>query len=327
MRKLMWFTLGFAAACAVGAYLLSGNLLIVISLAVLTATGAVWLICRHFDWKLAPVVILLGLSVGLIWYWIYHCVYLSAALELDGKTTQATIEVCDFSFETGYGIAADGKASWQGKIYRIRFYLDEGYYLSPGDLVSGEFRFRTTYDGLDAETYHRGDGIVFLAYQRGDVSITDSTVPWWYYPASHIRHALIDLISTVFPEDTESFARALLLGDDNDLTYEQETAFRVSGIRHIVAVSGLHVSMLFGFVYLATGKRRFMTALLGIPVLVLFAAVAGFTPSVIRACVMHGLMILAMLFNREYDPPSALSFAALSMLVVNPLVITSDSYQ
>ena len=61
MRKLMWFTLGFAAACAVGAYLLSGNLLIVISLAVLTATGAVWLICRHFDWKLAPVDVLQAL--------------------------------------------------------------------------------------------------------------------------------------------------------------------------------------------------------------------------------------------------------------------------
>jgi len=55
--------------------------------------------------------------------------------------------------------------------------------------------------------------------------------------------------------------------------------------------------------------------------------VAGFTPSVTRACVMHGLMMLAMLFDREYDPPTALAFSALVMLAVNPLVITSVSFQ
>ncbi len=70
-----------------------------------------------------------------------------------------------------------------------------------------------------------------------------------------------------------------------------------------------------------------MTALLGIPLLVLFAAVAGFTPSITRACMMQGLMILALLFDREYDPPTALSFAVVVMLMVNPLTITSVSFQ
>lgn len=327
MRKLMWFTIGFAIACAVGAYLLSGNLLMVIAFAVLTIGGGVWLLCRHYGWKPVPVVVLLGVVIGLLWYWIFDGGYLSPAADLDGQTTQATIEVLDFSFETDYGIAADGNASWQGRTYRIRFYLDAGYSLKPGDLVSGNFRFRITDDGIEDATYHRGNGIALLAYQRGDVTVTETDVPWWYYPAAHIRQFLIDMIRQIFPGDTESFARALLLGDDNDLSYEQETAFKVSGIRHIIAVSGLHVSILFGFVYTLTGKRRFLTALLGLPTLVLFAAVAGFTPSVIRACVMHGLMILALLFNREYDPPTALAFASLSMLVVNPLVITSVGFQ
>ena len=327
MRKLMWFTIGFGTASALGAYLLSGNLLLVIAIALLTAVGAVWLCCRHFGWKPVPVLFLFGMVAGLLWYWGFDRYYLSPVEELDGKTTEASICVSDFSFETEYGIAADGNATWQGRDYRIRFYLDDQTALHPGDIVSGKFRFRITEQGIEDATYHRGNGIALLAYEAGDVAVTPTASPWWYYPAAHIRQYLIDLIKTVFPADTEAFARALLLGDDNDISYELNTAFKVSGIRHIIAVSGLHVSILFGLIYTLTGKRRVLTALLGIPVLILFAAVAGFTPSVIRACVMHGLMILAMLFIREYDAPTALSFAALVMLVVNPLVITSVSFQ
>lgn len=327
MRKLMWFTVGFAMACAVGAYILSGNLLVVIALAVLTGCGGVWLLCRHYGWKPIPLVILLGLVAGLMWYWIYDGGYLSPAAELDGQTTYATIEVLDYGFETEYGMAADGNASWQGRTYRIRFYMDEYQSVFPGDIVSGTFRFRITEEGLEDSTFHRGNGIALLAYQSGKAVVEHRQMPWWQYPAAHIRQYLTDLIREIFPADTESFARALLLGDDHDITYQQNTAFKISGIRHIIAVSGLHVSILFGFVYTVTGKRRFLTALIGLPVLALFAAVAGLTPSVIRACMMHGLMILALLFNREYDPPTALSFSALAMLTVNPLVITSVSFQ
>ena len=327
MRKLMWFTIGFGGACALGAYVLSGNLLAVIAFAILTICGGVWLLCRHFGWKPVPVLILLGFAAGLVWYWVFDEGYLSPAAELDGMTTKATIEVLDYSFETDYGVAADGRASWQGRNYRIRFYLNSKNALSPGDIVSGNFRFRITDEGLEDATYHRGDGIALLAYPAGEISVDHTEAPWWQYPAAHLRQYLTDRIRETFPADTESFARALLLGDDHDIGYELNTAFKVSGIRHIIAVSGFHVSILFGFIYLVTGKHRIWTSLLGIPVLVLFAAVAGFTPSVVRACMMHGLMMLAMLFNREYDPPTSLSFAALAMMAVNPLVITSVSFQ
>ena len=97
----------------------------------------------------------------------------------------------------------------------------------------------------------------------------------------------------------------MLLGDSTALTHKENDVFKISGIRHIVAVSGLHISILFSLVYITFGKNRFLTAIIGIPALLLFAAMAGFTPSVIRACIMQILMILAMLINREYDPPSA----------------------
>jgi competence protein ComEC len=134
-------------------------------------------------------------------------------------------------------------------------------------------------------------------------------------------------VESAFPADTAAFAKALLLGDSSGLNYELDTAFKLSGIRHIIAVSGLHVSILFSLMYILAGKRKVLTALLGIPVLFLFAAVAGFSPSIVRACVMQVLMIVAMLLDKEYDPPTALSFAVLLMLAVNPSAVTSVSLQ
>lgn len=123
------------------------------------------------------------------------------------------------------------------------------------------------------------------------------------------------------------FAKGLLLGDDSDLSFSQENDFQSSGIRHVIAVSGLHVSILFSVVYLLTGKKSTLTLLVGLPVLLLFAAVAGFTPSVVRACIMQGLMILAMAAQREYDPANALGTAVLVLLLLNPLTAASVSFQ
>ena len=193
--------------------------------------------------------------------------------------------------------------------------------------MSGTFRLRLTHEGLEGNTYHRGNGTFLLAYASEEVTVT----PTGKFPLKHapavLRAGILQRLDALFPRDTAFFAKALLLGDRSDVDYETNTAFKLSGISHIIAVSGLHVSILFSVVFLLTGKRRILTALFGIPVLVLFAAVTGFSPSVTRACVMQLLMILATLVDQEYDPPTALSAAVLLMLLVNPLVITAASFQ
>lgn len=328
MRKLMWFTMGFGIACAVGSYLLFGNVLVALAVIAMLLAGLCSILGRRWQKLIPGVAICIGLAAGLLYFWAFDGGYLSPARDLDGVTTKATIEITDYSFQSKYGICADGNAQWQGNTYRIRLYCNTVGILNPGDIVTGSFEFRiTNVGGADVPTYHRGNGIALIAYQRGDISVEREAPDWWYYPAAHIRSNLLQRIEDLFPEDTAAFAEALLLGEDSNLSYEVNTDLKVSGIRHIVAVSGLHVSILFGFLYTTAGKRKLGTALLGIPVLVLFAAVAGFTPSVVRAGMMHGLMMLAMLFNREYDPPTALAFSALAMLVGNPLVITSVSFQ
>ena len=217
---------------------------------------------------------------------------------------------------------------YEGKSYAVYAYLDGDQQICPGDTLSGIFRFRVTVPGGEEEaTYHRGEGVFLLAYQEDEIALTRCrNLPWREYPAV-LRKEAGNLLEETFPEDTSPFAKALLLGDTEDLDYAMDTNLKISGIRHVAAVSGLHVSILFTLLSFATFRKPFLTALLGFPLLLLFAATAGFTPSVNRACIMSGLMLLAQLFRKEYDGPTALSFAALCMLIVNPLVITSVGFQ
>lgn len=323
MRKLMWFTIGFTIACILVVYL---NLSL--WLGIITAAACVLSFLLNFKYGKQIGFVMLGITVGTVWLWGYDTGYLQAAREYDGKTKVATITITDYSYETDYGVAADGYTVLEDTRYDLRVYLYDTQNLQPGDELQGDFRFRlTTEDSIQGATYHQGKGMFLLAYSKGNPEIKHGVISDLEIRISEFRRGIVEILDVFFPEDTKGFARALLLGDSSLLRYEEDTAFKVSGIRHVIAVSGLHVSILFSLVYLLCGKRRVLTALLGLPILFLFAAVAGFTPSIVRACIMQALMILALLFKKEYDPPTALSFAVLVMLCVNPMTITSVSFQ
>ena len=324
MRIMMWLAIGFGAACALCAYFLPVTWILPMALAVLLVAGL------GFWWKplRRPATALLGCALGLIWFYGFYAIRLKPAKQADGQTWMIYASASDYNYETKYGSAVDAIIRLDNQNYQIRLYLDENATISPGDTISGTFRLAyTDPDQGKFSRYHQGKGIFLLGYQEGSAEIAAGQPDGLTQKASVLRASIQTILRDSFPEDVFPFVQALLLGDDSELDYVTDTAFRISGIRHIIAVSGLHVSILFGLLSNLTFRKRYLTALIGFPCLLLFAAVAGFTPSVTRACIMVGLMMLAQLFQREYDSPTALSFAGLVMLLCNPLVITSVSFQ
>lgn len=323
MRRLMWFALGFTAACALAVWILPANGIVLSGIIALAGALAGWKLgIRRLG------VALLGCAVGLGWYAGFLRLYLIPAHALDGVTVKATVTATDYSYLTDYGVGVDGEFRRDGRTHKVRLYVNGVEEIRPGDIIEGSFQLRyTAPGGMRDPTYHAGDGILFLGYPRGKVALVRAAENAGDYPAAQLRYGILRRLEALFPAQTAPLAKALLLGDDFELDYGTDMAFKLSGIRHIIAVSGLHVAMLYSVLRILTLNRRWLTALIGYPVLYLFAAAAGFTPSVSRACMMVGLMLLAQLANREYDPPTALSFAALVMLLRNPLVITSISFQ
>lgn len=328
MRKLMWFTIGFAAACGLCAY---GQYQIrILPIAAVAAAISVVLIglTRRKACIRIAIAVLAGCVTGIAWFSAYHFTYLAPLAPLNGQTTPMTVAAADYSYETNYGTGVEGCTTIAGRPYLIRTYINEKVQLQPGDTLEGVFRLRLTQpNDKNASTYFQGKGIFLLAYQKEDIQIEQAEhIPKWCFPAV-LRQKILLTLESVFPEDVSPFTKALLLGDGRDLDYATDTVFKVSGIRHIIAVSGLHISILYGLICVVTLRRRFLTAIVGMPVLLLFAAVAGFTPSVVRACMMVWLMMLAKIFDREYDSDTSLAFAVMVMLVVNPMAVTSVSLQ
>ncbi len=321
MRKILWFTLGFGAACAFCAYGRTPLLL--------TIPALVLLLPFFFEGSRLPKTLLavIGIAAGFFWFSGFEARTLHEVHELDGLIKESTIRCTGFPEETDYGYRVEGSIPLGEKHYTVLCYLDDGEALVPGDILSGPFRFRVTAPGgMKESSYYQGEGIFLLVYQADEITVGEGEPSRWDYPPK-LRQQIRHILEEALPEKEAVFAKALLIGDSSDLDYETKTDFTVSGIRHIVAVSGLHVSILFSLVHFLSLRRRFLSALLAFPVLLLFAAVTGFTPSVSRACIMSGLMLLAMMVNREYDGATALAFAGLILLLANPLVITSVSYQ
>ncbi len=328
MRKLLWFTMGFALAVGVCAYLLPPNLYFPVSggcAVLLAACLACMLKCP----KVRIIAMLLfGCVAGFVWQAAYDATYLSIARQCDGQTLQLTMTAADQTEITNYGGATECRVELAGKHFQIRVYHEETISLAPGDVLSGQFLLRCTLPGCNSDSsYNRGKGIFLTARSAGELTTQPVKDPQLFTLPARWRIALTDRIDTLFPGDTAGFAKALLLGDTDGIDYETDTAFKLSGIRHVIAVSGLHVSILFSLVYFFAGRRKWLTALIGLPVLLLFAAVAGFSPSITRACIMHSLTVVALLIGKEYDPPSALSFAVLLMLLINPWTVTDVGFQ
>lgn len=324
MRRIVYLALGFAAACGLSLYsdrweirLIGTGLVLLLGILAERKPGAV----RRF------LVSLLGCALGFAWFGGYTAHYVHPISDLDGKTIECSIRVSDYSRETDYGSAVDGTIQVEENTYRVMVYLKQVREVKPGDIMSGLFRLRVTAQtGEDPSSYYQGKGVFLLAYQKDELRLSSEECALRDVPAI-IRYRIQGILETYIPSDCVAFAKALLLGDTSRLSYSVDTDLKVSGIRHVVAVSGLHISIFFAIISTITFRKRFLTALVGMPLLILFAAVAGFTPSVTRACIMCGLMLVAQLLNKEYDGPSALSFAVLIMLAVNPYCIGSVSFQ
>ena len=317
MRILAMFSAAFAAAAALCAYALPAawGWLPGLCLAALAAA----LLLLHGDPVRRVRTIALGLAAGFLWCWADAGRLVSVrALCGEGQTIEA--EVCSLPERTQYGYRC--VTLLQGN--RMQLYLRD----APEDAALGD-RVRVTADVTETgnSLYLASNDILLLGFARGEAEWEHpEQVPLRYAPQRALL-AVQRTITNCFPADTAPLAIALVTGDTSGLPYALQTAMSDAGISHIVAVSGMHVTLLLGVVRLLCLRRRRLTAGVGITVMVFFAAMLGFRPSVTRAVVMNAALLLAPLLGRENDGPTSLCFALLLLLLPNPRAIANVGLQ
>lgn len=148
--------------------------------------------------------------------------------------------------------------------------------------------------------------------------------------SSEIRQNLLTSLQKAMPPEDAGLIFAMLFGGYSGITPELLEAFTVTGIVHILSVSGSHISLLAGFI-LNTGRlfrlpRRLSFIILFL-VIAFYALLCGFTPPVLRAAAMGLLSAGALTLGRVSEARRLLSITALIMLLIDPLLAFSISFQ
>lgn len=128
--------------------------------------------------------------------------------------------------------------------------------------------------------------------------------------------------------DESAVVMGLLFGETSGIDEDIIETFRRGGTAHVLAVSGLHLGLLYSFLCRFKRKKRSIPADIAIVLaLSAYTALAGFTASVVRACLMIFIHIAGNHLNRRYDLISSTCVSMIIILAVNPMQIYSAGFQ
>lgn len=147
-----------------------------------------------------------------------------------------------------------------------------------------------------------------------------------------LRSELLKTLEKKVPDREEhGILAALLLGDRSFLDPELRNEFADAGAVHILAVSGLHVGIIYLFVLsilkLILPKRRALSFFLILTILWIYAGITGFSPSVLRASTMFSFIALGKLSGKFGNIYNMIAASALVLLLVDPFLITQVGFQ
>lgn len=332
MRKLLAAACGYTAALVLAHYLFPLEWLLPAAVCA-GALGLACLLFRRHRAGLCAIIVLLSACAGFGWTRAHYALFVAPADALAGETVTVRAMALDYTRVYGDGYASNELLLCQDGLPRTRVlaydYAAAPLLLEPGDIAEAELKFISALGRGDESTdYYSSRGVYIRANMREYRGVTGrwggSLILFPRTMAKAIREQALGL----FPEDVAPLAQALITGEKSELNLDTRTssAIKIAGLSHVIAVSGMHLAFLLGALRLITGRRR-ATAAMGIPLIVLFMAMTGFTPSVVRAGVMQIILLLAPLLRRENDPATSLSAAALLLLLANPQAIGSVSFQ
>lgn len=203
-----------------------------------------------------------------------------------------------------------------------------------GDIldVEGKLREPWDFDGFDYKGYLAKDGIWAVVYfpkvelvgrdNRG--SLQSAIFPRILRLKENFRKVVRENLS---PPQSSVLA-AMVLGDKRRMSDELKEILNLTGLRHITAISGMHIAILSGmmmnfFTSLGLWKKQAFYLVLGI--LAVFVIMIGMPSSAVRAGIFSSALLLGEVLGRPRSSSRTIVFAAALMLIHNPLLLRYDA--
>ncbi|WP_421763219.1 ComEC/Rec2 family competence protein [Ekhidna sp.] len=190
---------------------------------------------------------------------------------------------------------------------------------------------------FDYQKYLKRQNILSHSFVRpNDVKIISSNPSnsFLAYAFSLRENASETIDKYILNSREKGIAKALLLGIKDHLDNDIKKAYSAAGAMHVLAVSGLHVGIIFLILQGVFGRLRktgkigkYAFACISILIIWLYASLTGLSPSVLRAATMFSFIAIGQIATREGNIYNTLSFSGFMLLLIDPYLIYSVGFQ
>lgn len=183
-------------------------------------------------------------------------------------------------------------------------------------------------DGFNYKNYLKKDGIYSVIYWPKIELLEKNQGNWIFAKILQFKEKLGESIYKNLSPPQSSILGAMILGDKRQMSDELKQGLNIAGVRHITAISGLHVTILTSIlmtILIGVGLWRQQAFWFSIILITLFIVMTGLQPSAIRAGIMGSFFLLAQYLGRQNVSSRTIIFAAVIMLAQNPLLLKLDA--
>lgn len=181
---------------------------------------------------------------------------------------------------------------------------------------------------FDFAVYYASQGITGTVYAK-DVRVCSSFFCPFSEALFRARMEIETLFLQLFGEENSAVLSSMLLGEKACLSEDIKDLYRKGGISHLLAISGLHVSLLGNIVFTVLRKLlgRNRSIWVSCAVVLVYGTFVNAGVSTKRAIVMYFLQLLALYLGRTYDTVSALSLSLVLLLLFRPMALFTAAFQ
>lgn len=232
-------------------------------------------------------------------------------------------------FSTHTIVKADTITTDSAKIINTTGYIkiyDQDINIEPGKHIAADVWIKQVKDDelslIDEQTWMNEHNFQFVA-STDSITPLNGTINTLQTRIWQLRlNVRQRLTESGMTNENINIMMALLMGDRSQLSNATKQQFSDCGIIHILAVSGMHVALIYGIisVLLSAVRRRSQTVacLLVLSILWFYAIICGMSPSVFRAVIMMSILEIGRLIGRTPNINNTLCIAAIIILIVKP---------
>ena len=191
--------------------------------------------------------------------------------------------------------------------------------------VIGELKTPEDFNGFAYSDYLSRYGIYSVMYRPRVYLIEVDQGNLFWQAMTLAQNTFMQRINFLFPEPYASFEAGLLVGARKGIHPDLMEQFNITGLTHIIAISGYNITLIIIFVMAALSRfPRKIAFVIAIISIILFTLFVGASPAVVRASIMGILGLMALYFGRQNNIHITILFSAAFMVLWNPKILWWD---